>query len=138
MLLLEHRTRPGESHFDWMLQREHAPAEPTGDERILTTFRVGERIDLLGEGASFEAVRIHDHRLLYLTYEGEISGGRGRVLRMASGRCRILEDGAGRFAAKVDFGNRSLLVEGEPSEVSASLGEGKGWRFVVRPASQSR
>ncbi|TVS07887.1 MAG: hypothetical protein EA423_02920 [Phycisphaerales bacterium] len=138
MVLLEHRTRPGESHFDWMLQQESTPPEPTGDERTLTTFRVGERIDLLDEGAKFEAVRIHDHRLLYLTYEGELSGGRGRVLRVASGHCRILEDGAGLFAAEVDFGRGPLLVEGEPAAVSASLGEGAGWRFVVRPGTPSR
>lgn len=138
MVLLEHQTGPGERHFDWMLQRDDSPQEPTGDERILTTFRVGDRIDRLVAGANFEAVRIHDHRLLYLTYEGEISGGRGRVRRVAAGDCRVLEDGDGKFAAEIDFGAGPVQVEGEPSGVSTALGEGAGWRFVVRPPSQSR
>ena len=34
--------------------------------------------------------RIADHRKDYLTYEGEISGGRGRVTRVDAGRARVL------------------------------------------------
>ena len=33
-----------------------------------------------------------DHRAAYLTYEGEVSGGRGTVRRVAEGRHRVLQD----------------------------------------------
>jgi hypothetical protein len=35
------------------------------------------------------ARRIDDHRPDYLTYEGEVSRGRGTVARVASGRCTL-------------------------------------------------
>ncbi|MFG0293172.1 MAG: hypothetical protein ACF8MJ_08455 [Phycisphaerales bacterium JB050] len=31
------------------------------------------------------AVRLPDHRAVYLTHEGEVGGGRGKVVRIASG-----------------------------------------------------
>lgn len=37
-------------------------------------------------GTRFEAERILDHRLLYLDYEGPISGNRGHVLRWDAGK----------------------------------------------------
>ncbi|MEK7466571.1 MAG: DNA polymerase ligase N-terminal domain-containing protein [Planctomycetota bacterium] len=36
---------------------------------------------------SIEALQHFDHRLAYLDYEGEISGGRGRVKRLDTGTC---------------------------------------------------
>jgi len=40
-----------------------------------------------------EATRIDDHRKHYLTYEGDISGGRGRVERIDRGTYSLREDG---------------------------------------------
>lgn len=37
------------------------------------------------------AVKIHDHRLAYLDYEGPISEGRGEVTRVDRGEYRIVE-----------------------------------------------
>ena len=36
------------------------------------------------------ATRMQDHRPLYMTYEGPISNGRGRVARVAAGTARLL------------------------------------------------
>jgi hypothetical protein len=36
-------------------------------------------------GAALVAVRVPDHRLAYLDYEGPVSGGRGRVVRWTKG-----------------------------------------------------
>ncbi len=61
----EHFTEP--HHYDLMLERGEALATwavPVPPEEI--------------EGA-VEAPRLADHRRRYLTYEGEIGGGRGRV-----------------------------------------------------------
>ena len=40
------------------------------------------------------ATRIADHRREYLTYEGEISGGRGEVRRVRDGQCTPCPDGS--------------------------------------------
>jgi len=41
-----------------------------------------------GPGRTVPAERAPDHRLLYLDYEGEVSGGRGRVRRWDGGEYR--------------------------------------------------
>ncbi len=69
-----------------------------------------------GAGDAVPAERIADHRLLYLTYEGEVSGGRGTVARLdggeyawvglAPGRCIVRLEGV-RLRGVLD------LVEGQ-------------------------
>lgn len=44
------------------------------------------------------AQRIQDHRLLYLEYEGEISGGRGEVRIVDRGTYDVLNWGAGEIS----------------------------------------
>lgn len=34
-------------------------------------------------------LRLRDHRRLYLTYEGDLTGSRGSVLRIADGTCEV-------------------------------------------------
>ena len=41
--------------------------------------------------------RLPDHRRIYLSYEGPVTGGRGHVTRVAGGECRILEQSADRI-----------------------------------------
>jgi hypothetical protein len=87
------------------------------DDRVLLTWRLDDAIGraLAGTGGpvgDFEAVRIADHRYRYLDYEGEVSGGRGTVLRIASGRVRILESSPMHFQAEANFAG-FLLLEGE-------------------------
>jgi len=72
-VVLEHR-RGEDVHCDLMLQR--------GDK--LVTWQL-DRLEELVSGMAVQAERIQDHRLAYLEYEGEISGGRGRVKRLACG-----------------------------------------------------
>jgi hypothetical protein len=45
-----------------------------------------------------------DHRLLYLDYEGPLSGGRGCVTRWDSGTFEWLTDGAGCIAVELTGG----------------------------------
>lgn len=82
-VLLLHELPDGTRHYDWMLKVEGC-ADPG---RPLATFRVSERIDL-AEGR-VEGGRIGDHREAYLTFEGDIGQGRGRVTRMARGQAVI-------------------------------------------------
>ncbi len=58
------------------------------------------------------AVRIADHRRLYMTYEGEISADRGRVRRVAEGKGSITELSDGRL---------TILFVGENQRFPLSL-----------------
>ena len=63
------------------------------------------------EGVELSARSLPDHRQIYLDYEGEISGDRGRVSRWDSGTCRVLEWGEGLVRLEV-FGSQLVgLVE---------------------------
>jgi len=89
MVLLRHTLPDGTGHFDWMFERDSSPSD--ADSPSLISFRVPERIDL-PEFPRFTCVRIQDHRRAYLDFEGEVSGGRGQVQRIASGDVeRVLE-----------------------------------------------
>lgn len=79
-VLLRHDLPDGSHHFDWMLARDN--------DGPLLTFRLDRDISL--DADPFEAEHLADHRRAYLQYEGEVSGNRGTVVRIASGRCGIL------------------------------------------------
>jgi hypothetical protein len=74
----------GGGHFDLMVE--------VPGERKLMTWRVGVSPEGWGEAEDGDvgAVRIADHRKVYMTYEGEISGGRGEVKRVAEGTAEIV------------------------------------------------
>jgi hypothetical protein len=73
-VLLHHALPDSPPHFDLMLERGDA----------LATWRIPAPLrDLPPEGAA--AVPLGDHRLHYLTYEGDIGGGRGTVTRVDEG-----------------------------------------------------
>ena len=93
-VVLRHDGIP-DPHYDVMW--ETAPGS------ALTTVRCDEWPVLDTTGVQ----PIHDHRREYLEYEGPISGGRGRVRRVASGTCE-LELGA-QDTAFVRFDNGMTL-----------------------------
>ncbi len=73
----EHFTTP--HHFDFMLER--------GEVLATWSFALPPEQALGGQ----DGARIHDHRRVYLEYEGEISGGRGRVAIHDRGEYDTLE-----------------------------------------------
>jgi hypothetical protein len=73
-VILAH-TVNGETHFDLML-------EVAGQEG-LRTYQLSRWPLEVGE--SCDCNQLNDHRRVYLDYEGEISGGRGVVKRVAEG-----------------------------------------------------
>ena len=99
-VLLLHALPDGTSHYDLLIGRGEAlaawrlPAPLTG---------------LPPEGA--EAVRLADHRTLYLTYEGEVSGGRGTVRRVDAGTCAVEAWGDDRVAVRLDGASARGLLE---------------------------
>lgn len=111
-VLLRHELPNGTWHFDWMIEEE-------GNERLVC-FRVMERVDQLARGARFEGERLADHRREYLEYEGEISGGRGRVTRVAAGACGGWRAGEG--GASVVMGTVKVV---------GRVKSGAAWEFEV-------
>lgn len=75
---LLHELPDGTDHIDWLI------ATDTGDGPLIS-FRLDRPLHLLADGEQITVTRIADHRPLYLEYEGDISGGRGTVKRIARG-----------------------------------------------------
>lgn len=97
-VLLRHDLPDGTWHWDWLLELagpEDAPrADP--DARTLFSLRLPASLgndwtpDQVAPGVAFSAHRLPDHRRLYLSFEGEISGNRGRVSRRAAGHFDLI------------------------------------------------
>jgi hypothetical protein len=54
--------------------------------------------------------RLRDHRRLYLTYEGDLGGGRGRVDRVADGTCAVEVGEGGVWTVRLLSGAVGTLV----------------------------
>lgn len=113
-VILEH-DHP-ERHWDLMLEAGS----------VLRTWRLTSP---LSTGATIAATAVFDHRLLYLDYEGPISGGRGRVVRWERGT----------YTSPVQ-GEPSLLVrlEGECLRGVLHLEriQGDAWRAMFQADGQ--
>jgi hypothetical protein len=98
-------------HWDFLLE--------AGDH--LRSWRLSEQPEA---GGAVRAEAIADHRLLYLDYEGAISGGRGRVERWDSGSY-----------TQVEFGESRVIVflRGQRCRGQAALErfDAHEWRFSL-------
>jgi hypothetical protein len=89
-------------HWDLFLE--------TGD--VLRSWRL---LLPLADGVAVPAEPTGDHRLLYLDYEGPVSGGRGSVTRVDGGTFAWEADSPGRVVVRVagtPFTGRLTLVRG--------------------------
>ena len=84
----------GEDHFDLLLETD--PGGPLG------TWQCPRNCLSLRPGQALSARRLADHRRAYLTYEGPVSRGRGRVRRAAEGTCETLAESPGRLVVRLD------------------------------------
>lgn len=82
-------------------------------------------------GASIPARQLPDHRLAYLEYQGEISGGRGTVVRCDAGIYEVMAESAAglviQLAGNLLRGTAQLV----PDESSPA-----DWRFELRSPLQ--
>ncbi|MEM9186332.1 MAG: hypothetical protein AAGB00_07550 [Planctomycetota bacterium] len=110
-------------HWDLMLEDRASQTLCTWSLLELpSAWRVG---DLSGGGAAVAAERLPDHRLRYLDYEGGISGGRGRVERVA----------AGTFEGDPTLGDPTL---GDPVTIEAAGDLAGAWRLEHRAGATWR
>lgn len=119
-VLLRHTLPDGSWHHDWMVEDPDAPGGG------LITFRLDAAVPWPpgtdGTEKAFEALRLGVHRREYLAYEGEVSEGRGTVVRVASGECGVA------------CGERTIEVVGKGWRVRGQAVPGGGerrWRFEV-------
>jgi hypothetical protein len=90
--ILRHQTPPGglrPAHWDFLLEGQGS----------LRTWALGREPDSQPAQA---AEALPDHRLVYLDYEGPISGGRGHVLAWDRGTFRWIEQLPDRLVVEVD------------------------------------
>jgi len=69
-----------------------------------------------GDDKKLAAERIGDHRKAYMKYEGEISGGRGTVKRVAEGMAKVLEMSEKEMRVRLEGGGVEVVLplwEGE-------------------------
>lgn len=118
-VLLRHDLPDGSFHYDWMIQRSEGVDPP------LITFRTTARIDQPGV-SRFEAERLEDHRAVYLTREGPVSGGRGSVSRVATGEMRVAERAEDAVLIAGHLGRSEGVFEGRRDA-------GGLWRFSFTP-----
>lgn len=111
---------PRASHFDLMLERDG----------ILRTWACDA---LPQHDLPTYSDPLPDHRLAYLTYEGEVSGDRGSVTRVAAGEYELLEE-------TPQLVRVSLTSDKIRGVLTLARGEGEQahrWRVSLDPAAPS-
>lgn len=88
------------------------------DDAPLRTFRAFDPPHRASNGR-IELHAIHDHRAAYLAREGEVSGGRGAVQRLASGVLRLIPNPAQRTAHQTSTGWIRFTLRGAPGPCPA-------------------
>ena len=115
-VVLRHDLPDGSFHFYLMLERGGA----------LATWRISAALgDLPADGA--EACRLDDHRLHYLTHEGDLGGGRGSVRRVDEGTYEASAWQAGRIEAALAGRGKAYTLE-----MTAGASVGALWRLRCR------
>lgn len=131
VVILRHELPSGEWHYDWLIATAgSAGARPGGEDvRDVAAWRV-EQLPWQAGGA-FEAIRLPPHRRLYLRFEGDIGGGRGRVEAVWRGEGRIVTADSG--SAEIE-----VILDGVPRRYLGrdvgEAGEERRWRFEERAA----
>jgi hypothetical protein len=117
-VVLEHESPRGR-HWDLLLEQGG----------VLRTWRLP---DPPQETAPMPCESLPDHRLLYLDYEGELSGGRGAVTRWDRGEYRIVEESQRRLV--VELSGRKLRGRLELQVEDAEGAAGNRWHAAFAPA----
>jgi hypothetical protein len=114
-VILRHNLPDGAWHRDWLLEMPDAGVDP--DARTLHAFRIGPEAASPDDPAAreFLAEPMPPHRRAYLDFEGPLSGDRGAVRRIASGRIEWASDRDGLLVVSVDWGRGPAVWTGRRS-----------------------
>ncbi|MGE5294966.1 MAG: DNA polymerase ligase N-terminal domain-containing protein [Solirubrobacterales bacterium] len=112
--VIQEHTTPEGVHWDFMLEQEG----------VLTTFRL-EKTPAQCLAGEVRAVKIFDHPLRFLTYEGPVQKGTGKV--------KIVDSGEYRFHDRQDdlltFELNGKILKGD---FALNRIEGDEWRFAAQ------
>jgi hypothetical protein len=104
-------------HWDFMLEKE----------AILRTWRLARAPD---ETGPIDADALADHRLIYLDYEGPVSGNRGAVRRFDRGEYALIDETADRVEVELT----GTMLRGRA--VIERSGRGEAWELRFDPNHQ--
>lgn len=90
-IILKHITSQG-SHYDWLMEN---PAGDSFSQQPLWTARVNSPPAHWLAARRLVLTPLPEHRRIYLTYQGPVSGRRGHVIQIARGRVLPLQWSAG-------------------------------------------
>jgi hypothetical protein len=119
-VILEHTTGDG-VHHDWLIEDPRLP-DPKAPDARLWAARVSPSPAYWQVLGRFDAEAIAPHRRRYLAYQGPISAGRGRVRRVAQGRCVARLWTRSRIVLSTDFVHR-----GADNHIELRLCGGSRW-----------
>ncbi len=96
--VVQEHTTPDGVHWDLMLEQ--------GD--ILTTFRLEQPPEAASDGA-VPATKIFDHPMRFLTYEGPVQKGTGKVRIVDRGACDVSAEGEDVIALRL----QGMILRGD-------------------------
>jgi hypothetical protein len=88
----------GPTHYDLMIECDGA----------LATWQFQDSPCAIGQGGAISCVKIADHRLAYLDYQGPVSGNRGEVTAVDSGQAEILDRTDARWLVRLAGEKKAL------------------------------
>jgi len=113
--VIQEHTTPEGVHWDLMIEKGG----------VLTTFRLSQSPENACNHA-IEAVRIFDHALRFLTYEGPVQKGTGKVRIVERGACRVLDENEGSMTLDL----QGTLLQGH---FTLTWLEADRWEFTPQP-----
>ncbi len=117
-VILIHNLPDGSSHFDWLVDRPELQSE----HRLLA-FRCQHRPDST-DHSDFQAIKLPNHRAIYLTYEGQISNNRGTVQRLEAGKVVHLEQTPHSINILINWPNQTIAYRATLDPQNTTL-----WNF---------
>jgi len=111
----------GPEHYDLMLEMLEAG-------EALATWRLERNCLDLRPGEALAARKLPDHRRAYLSHQGPVSGGRGRVTRVHAGTYETLDHRPDRLVVRLDSPGASAMFE-----LARTAEPGDDWRITRWP-----
>jgi hypothetical protein len=92
---------------------------------VLMTFRLAQPPEAVSQG-TVRATKIFDHPLRFLTYEGPVQKGTGRVRIVERGVCDLAQEGEATFWLRL----QGTILRGE---FTLTRTEGISWQLARSP-----
>jgi hypothetical protein len=112
--VVQEHTTPDGVHWDLMLEKGE----------VLTTFRLEQPPEAVSTG-TVQATKIFDHSLRFLTYEGPVQKGTGKVRIVERGTCDVSAEGEDVITLRL----RGTTLQGD---FTLTRIDGTSWQLAPR------